>query len=55
MQPFLLLKKAYSEYRQAKKEMQNYTTAKYYVDAILGENQREEQEQKKQKEKDTTR
>ena len=48
-------KKAYAEYRQAKKDMQDYVTAKHNIDMILGESQREEQEQKKQKEKESTR
>ena len=47
-------KKAYSEYRQAKKDMQDYVTAKHNIDMILGENEREGQEQKKQKEKERT-
>ncbi len=48
-------KKAYSEYRQAKKDMQDYVTAKHNIDMILGESQREEQEQKKQKSKESNR
>lgn len=48
-------KKAYSEYRQAKKDMQDYVTAKHNIDMILGEDQREEQEQKTKKEKESTR
>lgn len=48
-------KKAYSEYHQAKKDMQDYVTAKHNIDMILGESQREEQEQKKQKQKESTR
>ncbi|MDW2796572.1 hypothetical protein RZO55_03135 [Clostridium boliviensis] len=35
-------KKAYTEYRQAKKEMQDYLIAKQNVDAILHENEKEE-------------
>ena len=46
-------KKAYSQYRQAKKDMQDYVTAKHNIDMILGESQREEQEQKKQKSKES--
>lgn len=48
-------KKAYSQYRQAKKDMQDYVTAKHNIDMILGEDQRKEQEQKKQKEKESSR
>ena len=48
-------KKVYAEYRQAKKDMQDYVTAKHNIDMILGESQSEEQEQKKQKEKESTR
>ena len=48
-------KTAYSEYHQAKKDMQDYVTAKHNIDMILGETQREEQEQKKQKQKESIR
>ena len=48
-------KKAYAGYRQAKKEMQDYVTAKHNIDMILNESQREEQEQKKQKTKESSR
>ena len=40
---------AYAEYRQAKKEMQDFVTAKHNVDAFLGAKEKE-QEQKKQRE-----
>lgn len=47
-------KAAYAEYRQAKKEMQDYVTAKHNVDAFLRAQEEEfhvaEQKQKKQKE-----
>ena len=42
-------KSAYAEYRQAKKEMQDYVTAKHNTDAFLRA-QENEQERKKQRE-----
>lgn len=42
-------KAAYAEYRQAKKEMQDFVTAKHNVDAFLGAKEKE-QERKKQRE-----
>lgn len=48
-------KKAYSEYRQAKKEMQDYVTAKHNIDMILGEDKKVSREQKKEKNKESTR
>ena len=42
-------KSAYAEYRQAKKEMQDYVTAKHNIDAFLRA-QENEKEQKKQRE-----
>ena len=42
-------KRAYAEYRQVKKDMQEYLTAKHNVDAILGESYKEEQTKEKQK------
>lgn len=48
-------KKAYSLYRQAKKDMQDYVTAKHNIDMILGEDQKKGQEQDKKKEKESTR
>ena len=42
-------KSAYAEYRQAKKEMQDYVTAKHNIDAFLRA-QENEQERKKQRE-----
>ena len=41
-------KAAYAEYRQAKKEMQDFVTAKHNVDAFLGAKEKE-QERKKQR------
>lgn len=40
-------KTAYAEYRQAKKEMKDFVTAKHNVDAFLGAKEKE-QERKKQ-------
>ena len=42
-------KSAYAEYRQAKKEMQDYVTAKHNIDAFLRARENEK-EQKKQRE-----
>ena len=42
-------KELYSEYRQSKKEMQDFVTAKHNIDAFLRA-QEHEQEQKKQRE-----
>lgn len=42
-------KSAYAEYRQAKKEMQDYVTAKHNIDVFLRA-QENEQERKKQRE-----
>ena len=42
-------KSAYAEYRQAKKEMQDYVTAKHNIDAFL-RTRENEQERKKQRE-----
>ena len=48
-------KKAYAEYCEAKKDMQDYLTAKHNIDAFLNVDQSAEQEQKKEKEKESTR
>lgn len=39
-------KRAYTEYHQVKKDMQDYLIAKQNIDAILHENEKEEQKQK---------
>lgn len=46
-------KELYAEYRQVKKEMQDYVTAKHNIDAFLKncENEKQLQEVKRQKEK----
>jgi hypothetical protein len=41
-------KEAYSEYRQAKKEMQEFVKAKHNIDMFLGDERIQEQELKKQ-------
>jgi len=43
-------KKAYTEYREAKKYMQDYLTAKHNIDAFLDADQSEEQKKEKEKE-----
>lgn len=48
-------KKAYAEYREVKKDMQDYLTAKHNIDTFLDLNRSEEQDQKKQKEKENNR
>ena len=48
-------KSAYAEYRQVKKEMQDYVTAKHNVDAFLNAQEKEQmqmEEQKRKKQKD---
>ena len=48
-------KAAYAEYRQVKKEMQDYVTAKHNVDAFLNAQEKEQmqmEEQKRKKQKD---
>lgn len=48
-------KSAYAEYRQVKKEMQDYVTAKHNVDAFLSAQEKEQmqmEEQKRKKQKD---
>lgn len=45
-------KQAYSEYREAKKEMQDYLIAKQNIDQILGVDEKAEAEKAKKKEKD---
>ena len=48
-------KKAYAEYREAKKDMQDYLTAKHNIDTFLDADQSVGQNQKKEKEKESTR
>ena len=44
-------KKAYAEYRQVKKDMQDYLIAKQNIDAVLHEDERESQKQKSKDDK----
>lgn len=48
-------KKAYSEYRKAKSEMQEFVKAKHNIDLFMREEQLQEQDQKKKKDKMTQR
>lgn len=48
-------KKDYAEYRQVKKDMQEYLTAKQTVETILNIDKKKEQEQKTEQEKKTIR
>lgn len=48
-------KKAYAEYQQVKKEMQDYVIAKHNVDVILGDERKEEVEHSRKNEKENRR
>ena len=48
-------KEAYSEYRRAKSEMQEFVKAKHNIDLFMGEEQLQEQDHKKNKDKETQR
>ena len=45
-------KAAYAEYRQVKKDMQEYLVAKQTVEAILGIDRKREEEQKEKQQKE---